>query len=168
MHVLHSFMIEKLENVLVSCNCWGCIIFAQNSMLSWWDVPMFCSIKSCLWPLLQTEVDLFASRPANPSAVPSTFYSFFPVMNQLCKPRSRLQNLIHQTLMSTTHLLQFRWTILMVLIFLVHSLVAPIQLLQNQQRVLAVLTMWMGSLWQAPILDKRRVFRWNLECGQIH
>ena len=54
MHELHSFMIEKLENVFVSCNCWGCIIFAQNSMLS-----------SCLWPLLQTEVDLFASQPAN-------------------------------------------------------------------------------------------------------
>jgi len=157
MHELHSFMIEKLENVFVSCNCWGCIIFAQNSMLS-----------SCLWPLLQTEVDLFASQPANPSAVPSTFDFFFSGDEPVVQPEIKTPNLIHQTLMSTTHLLQFRWTILMVLIFLVHSLVAPIQLLQNQQRVLTVLTMWMGSLWQAPILDKRRVFRWNLECGQIH
>lgn len=133
------------------------------------DAWIFCGDKFCC--------DLFCrqrsicSLPNLPTLLQFLLHlTSFLVMNQSHNPGSRLQNLILQILMSLTHLLQFQWTILMDLIFLVYSLLVLIQLLQNQLKVLlkmAALTIWTGSLWQAPILHRRRVSRWSLEYGQI-
>jgi hypothetical protein len=58
------------------------------------------------------------------------------------------------------------------LIFLMHSFLVLIRFFHNQLKVLlmmAILTNWMGILWQALILHKRRrVSRWSLEHGQVH